>query len=114
VFCGNFAVHVPGQLIPAGLLVTLPVPLPDVVTVSAAPAVNVAVTVSAAVMVSLHVDEPVQAPLQPPKRSLLPGVALRVTCMFCGKLAVQVPGQLIPAGLLVMVPPLAGDAVTAS
>jgi hypothetical protein len=61
------AVQVPGQLIPAGLLVTVPVPLPEVVTVNAAPAVNAAATLCAAVMVSLHVDVPEHAPLQPAK-----------------------------------------------
>jgi hypothetical protein len=54
-------------LIPAGLLVTVPVPLPEVVTVNAAPAVNAAATLCAAVMVSLHVDVPEHAPLQPAK-----------------------------------------------
>ena len=59
--------QVPGQLIPAGLLVTVPVPLPDVVTVNAAPVVNAAATLSAAVMVRLQVDVPEHAPLQPAK-----------------------------------------------
>ena len=35
VFCGKFAEHVVGQLIPAGVLVTVPVPAPDSVTVTA-------------------------------------------------------------------------------
>jgi len=55
------------QLIPAGLLVTVPVPLPDVVTVKESPAVKVEVTLSAAVMVTLQVVVPVHAPPQPSK-----------------------------------------------
>jgi hypothetical protein len=35
VLCGKFAEHVVGQLIPAGVLVTVPVPVPVSVTVSA-------------------------------------------------------------------------------
>ena len=57
---------------------------------------------------------PEQAPLQPPKTLLVPGVAVSVTLAFWGKLAVQVLGQLIPGGVLVMVPAPAGGAVTVS
>jgi hypothetical protein len=56
-----------GQLIPAGLLVTLPDPDPDTVTVNPEPEWNVGVTVTAAVIVTMHVLVPVQPPLQPPK-----------------------------------------------
>jgi hypothetical protein len=34
VFCAKLAEHVVGQLIPAGVLVTVPVPVPAAVTVS--------------------------------------------------------------------------------
>ena len=34
VLCGKLPVHVVGQLIPAGLLVTTPLPVPAMVTVS--------------------------------------------------------------------------------
>ncbi|MGB2603222.1 MAG: hypothetical protein WBC78_06480 [Candidatus Sulfotelmatobacter sp.] len=37
---------------------------------------------------------------------------MRVTFVFWGKLALHVDGQLIPAGLLVIVPAPAGGAVT--
>jgi len=71
VFGGKVAVHSGAdpvaQLIPAGLLVIVPLPLPDGVTVNASPEVNVAETFSAAATVMLHVDVPEQAPLQPPK-----------------------------------------------
>ncbi|MGA8618136.1 MAG: hypothetical protein WB660_06390 [Candidatus Sulfotelmatobacter sp.] len=112
VFLGNVAEHVVGQLIPAGLLVTVvPLPAPAMATVTPSPAVNEAVTFVFAVIVSVQVI-PEQAPPQPAKRKLLPGVSVSVTFVFCGKLAVQVLGQLIPAGLLVMVPAPAGGAAT--
>ena len=62
----KFAVQLPGQLIPAGLLVTVPVP--DSVTVSGSEpeAENVALTVSAPLMSTLQPAVPEQAPLQPP------------------------------------------------
>jgi hypothetical protein len=62
------ALHVPGQLIPAGLLVTVPVPVPDSATVRPMPALNVALTLSAADMVTVQVLVPVQLPLHPPKK----------------------------------------------
>ena len=42
---------------------------------------------------------------------MLAGVAVILTCVPCEKLAVQVDGQLIPAGLLVIVPAPAGGAM---
>jgi hypothetical protein len=102
VLCGKLAEQVVGQLIPAGLLVTVPVPARATVKLSVA--LNVAVTLAAAARVRVQVLVPVQAPLQPAKALFVPGAALRVTPVFCGKLAEQVVGQLIPAGLLVTVP----------
>jgi hypothetical protein len=71
VFGGNVAlqpvVEPVVQLIPVGLLVTVPVPVPDVVTVKASPGLKVAATFSASLRVKLHVDIPEQAPLHPPK-----------------------------------------------
>ena len=62
----KLAVHVPGQLIPAGLLVTVPVP--DAVTVSGYEVEeNVAPTVSAPVISTVQPAVPVHAPLHPPK-----------------------------------------------
>ena len=58
---------------------------------------------------------PVQAPDQPPKAEKVevpPGVSVRVTCVPSLKFAEQVPGQLIPAGLLVIVPVTGLVAVT--
>jgi hypothetical protein len=65
---------------------------------------KVAVTDSAAATVTLQVPVPVHAPLQPVKLLFVPGVSLSVTWLFCGKLAEHIVGQLIPAGLLVIVP----------
>lgn len=109
VFGGKLAEQVVGQLIPEGP-VTIPVPV--VATVRASPATNVAVTLVAAVMVTTQVV-PEQPPVHPLKKYPLAGVAVRVTCVFCAKLAEQVEeGQLIPEGLLVMVPVFAEGAVT--
>jgi hypothetical protein len=92
---------------PAGLLVTVPFPVPPLVTVKVyelATTLKVAVTDLAAFIVTVHVPVPVQAPLQPAKVEPDAAVAVSVTEVPLEKLAVQVPGQLIPAGLLVTVP----------
>lgn len=66
------------QLMPAGLLVT--VPAPEVETVNVNVFVKVAVTVRAALIVTTQFPTPEQpAPLQPEKIALAPGVAVRVT-----------------------------------
>jgi hypothetical protein len=54
------------QLIPAGLLVTVPVPVPAKATVNPTPGLNVAETLVAALMEKLHVV-PEQLPPQPAK-----------------------------------------------
>jgi hypothetical protein len=112
VFGEKFAVQVPvegvAQLIPAGLLVTVPEPPPAVATVKGMPPVKSAPTFVAAVSVRLHVLLPEQLPVQPPKEKLVAGASVKVTCVFRAKLAVQVVvvvgEQLIPAGLLLTVP----------
>jgi hypothetical protein len=43
-------------------------------------------------------------PDHPPKPNPAAGVAVKVTCGLPVKFAEQVPGQLMPAGVLVMVP----------
>jgi hypothetical protein len=104
----KFAEHVLGQRIPDGLLDTVPLPVPASVTVS--PKVEVAVNVATMVDAELTVTKqlgllPTQPwPSQFVKALPLPGVSLSVSCVPCAKLAVHVPGQLIPAGLLVTVP----------
>src|SRR5580658_718449 len=74
--------------------------------------VKVAITELAALSVTLQLAVPVQAPLQPAKVLLVPGVSLSVIWLFCAKLAEHVVGQLIPAGLLVTVPVPAPAMVT--
>ena len=113
VLGAKFAVQVPvegvAQLIPAGLLVTVPEPPPAVATVKGMPPLKSAPTVAAAVRVRLHVPLPEQLPVQPLKEKLAAGASVKVTSVFGGKLAVHVVvvvgEQLIPAGLLVTVPP---------
>ena len=63
-------------------------------------------------MVTVQVLAPEQAPPHPPKTYLLPGVSVSVTCVPLAKAAVHVLGQLIPAGLLVIVPAPDAGAVT--
>jgi len=96
------------QLIPAGLEVTVPLPVPVLLTVSGKLwlcASNVAVTVVAALMVTTHAPVPEHpAPLQPVKVDPPPGAAVRVTTVPLLYEAEQVAPQLIPAGLDVTVP----------
>ena len=63
-----------------------------------------AVTDCAALKVMVQLAVPVQAPVHPANAKLVPGVSLSVTCVFWAKLAEHVVGQLIPEGLLTMVP----------
>jgi hypothetical protein len=100
--------HVGPQLIPVGLLVTVPVPVPALFTVKVTldPVVlNVAVTASAALIVTEQVLVPVHpAPLHPANVDPLAAAAVSITTCPLVKLAKHVVPQLIPAGLLVTVP----------
>src|SRR5438552_2254003 len=91
---------------PAGELVTVPLPVPALLTVSAKVGrAKVAVTVVAALRVTVQVPVPEQPPpLQPVKVEPAAGVAVSVTAVPLAKLAEQVAPQLIPAGELVTVP----------
>lgn len=97
----KFAVQVEGQLIPAGLLVIVPVPVME--TVSWAGVAKDAPSCVSADNVNLHV-RPLQAPLKPVKFWPAPGVAVNVTVAPRLKDAVHVDGQLMPPGALVSVP----------
>jgi len=101
----KFAVHVGLQLMPAGELVTVPVPVPASVIVSATVAVlNVAVTAFAAFIVTTHPALPVQAPFHRTNVEPSEAVGVSVTCVPLAKFAAHVSGQLIPVGALVTVP----------
>ncbi|MBK6790655.1 MAG: hypothetical protein IPG77_24360 [Betaproteobacteria bacterium] len=106
VFSAKLALHVVPQLMPDGLLTTVPLPVPALVTVSVGgPPTNVAVTVLAVLMLTTQVlVVPVQAPDQPPKAEPLAGAAVSVTELFSAKAELQVAPQLMPDGLLTTVP----------
>ena len=104
------------QEMPAGALTTLPLPVPDCVTVSAKDdCTKLAVTAVAALIVTVQGPVPVQLPpLQPKNVEPAAGVAVRVTAVPLGKAAEQVAPQEIPAGVLEMVPAPAPAFVTES
>jgi len=76
--------------------------------------VNVAPTEVAAFMVTLQVDVPLQAPVQPAKVELAAGVGVSVTAVPAAKLAAHVVPQLMPAGVLAMLPVPVPEGVTVS
>src|SRR3989442_3427757 len=102
----KLAEQVAPQLMPAGALVTVPLPVPAGVTVRVKVCtVKVAVTVVAAESVTTHVPVPEQPPpVQPEKVEPAAGVAVNVTAVPLGKLAVHVAPHVIPAGALVTLP----------
>jgi hypothetical protein len=65
---------------------------------------NVATTECAAFIVTTQAPVPVQSPDQPEKVEPSAGVGVRVTIVPSAKLALHIPGQEIPAGLLLTVP----------
>src|SRR5687767_12432172 len=67
------------QSTPEGVLVTLPAPVPFLVTLSANTSVNVAVTAFAESTVTMHVPDPVQAPAHPEKADPCAGDVDRAT-----------------------------------
>src|SRR2546428_4610694 len=97
------------QEIPADDLVTVPLPVPDLVTVRGKEdddCTNAAVTEVAAFIVTLQVPVPVQPPpLQPVKVAPAAGVAVKVTTVPVVKAVEHVAPQEIPAGPLGTVPP---------
>jgi len=102
------AVQVGLQLIPEGLLVTVPVPVPTRLTVSTAvpcTGLKVAVTFSLALSVTAQVRLLLQlAPVQPANVEFAAAFAVRVTRVPVAKLALQVAPQFMPEGVLVTVP----------
>src|SRR5437773_2486977 len=112
----KLAAQVAPQVMPAGLLVTLPAPVPALETVSVKICrVKVAVTVVAALRVTVQAPGPEQPPpLQPLKVEPAAGAAVSVTAVPLVKLAVQVAPQVTPAGALVTAPPPAPAFLTVS
>lgn len=103
VSAGKFAVHPVVdplvQFIPDGLLVTVPLPVPNsVITSVNVLLLNVAVTLSAALIVIVQLPVPLHCvfPLHPANVLPLPAVAVSVTVLPLLKFPVHVVGQLIP------------------
>jgi len=98
--------HVAPQEMPAGTLVTVPLPAPALDTVSAKDdCMKVAVTEVAALIVTVQVPVPVHpAPLQPVNVEPAAAAAVNVTTVPLVNDAEQVVPQEMPAGLLVTVP----------
>ena len=93
------------QVIPAGALVTVPVPFPEVRTSRVwVTAAKVALTDLAAVMVTTQPALPLQSPPQLTKLAPAAGVAVSVTTVPWSYDAVQLRPQLIPPDELVTVP----------
>jgi hypothetical protein len=86
----------------------------DDIDPAAAAAVNFAPTDVAALMVTLHVDVPLHPPDHPPNVAFEAGAAVNVTTVPAENEAAQVVPQLMPEGLLVMLPPPVPEVVTVS
>jgi hypothetical protein len=102
----KLAVHVAPQLIPEGDEVTVPPPVPFLLT--ARPnwiTLKLADTDSAVSMVTEQVPVPLHAPDQPMNVDVPPGAAVSVTTVPLAKLKEHVGPQLIPEGDEVTVPP---------
>jgi hypothetical protein len=103
----KLALQFVGQLIPEGLLVTVPVPFParPTLNIGALAAAKVTVTCWLALSVTVQVELlPLHAPVHPTKDELVAAVAVRVIGVLRPKLALHVDPQLIPEGLLVTLP----------
>jgi len=105
----KLAMQVGEQLIPEGLLAIVPEPVPDSLTVSTAvfwtmlkPAVTCWLALSVNVQVGLL---PLQPPVHPVKDEPAAEVSLRVIWVPLEKLASQIFPQLMPTGLLLIIPP---------
>ena len=101
----NVAEQVAPQLMPAGALVTDPVPVPAKEVVNVKSGEKFAVTVAAAFIATVQVPVPEhRPPLQPVNTEPPAAAAVKVTLLPCVKFALHVAPQLIPAGALVTVP----------
>jgi len=111
----NAVEQVAPQEMPPGALVTLPLPVPEFVTLSVNDdCTKLAVTAWAALIVTVHVPVPVQPPLQPANVEPAAGVAVNVTAVPLANAAEQVAPHEMPVGALVTVPVPAPALVMAS
>jgi hypothetical protein len=94
-----------GQLIPAGLLLTLPEPVPARLTFKGKlDLLKAAVTVCVAFMATTQLPVPLHAPPHPTNADPEDGVAIRETSVPPAKVSAQTAGQTIPAGVLTTLP----------
>lgn len=100
----NSALHVEPQSMPDGLLETVPLPVPARVTASTGEALNVAFTEVFCIKVTLQTPEPLHAPDQPAKKEFAIGEAVSATCVPLEKVALHICPQLMPEGLLLIIP----------
>jgi len=99
------AAQVDPQLIPEGVLVTVPVPAPVRVTLNRGKTLKVATAdVFCCTVITQVAATPLHAPPHPVKVEFVLAVAVSVTWVPGLKAAAQVEPQLIPDGLLVTVP----------
>jgi len=112
----NACEHVAPQEMPDGELVMLPLPVPDLVTLSVKDdCTNEAVTVVAALKVTVHVPVPLHPPpFQPENVEPAAGVAVKVTTVPLPNEAEHVDPHEIPAGELDTVPEPAPALLTVS
>jgi hypothetical protein len=108
----NIAEHVGPQLIPGGLLVTVPVPSPAFLTVRAKSWLNVAETERAWVIDTVQVPSPLHAPPHPMNCQPAAAVATSVTDAPLSNGAEHVAPQSMPVGLLVTCPDPVLEAVS--
>jgi len=102
------ALQVVPQLMPAGLLVTVPLPVPERLRLNAGELANVAETVMFELRVTVQVFDPLHPPPQFTNADPALAVAVNVIEVPAGKLLLQVAPQLMPLGLLTTVPPPVG------
>jgi hypothetical protein len=102
----KFAMHVDPQLIPGGVLPTMPVPLPVTLTDKLTAGAKVAVADVAPFIVTAQILPALnwQAPPQLAKTQPVAGVAVNITSVPTLYVALQADGQLMPERLLFTVP----------